>query len=771
MKKTLFLFLCLLIAGTLSGMSKKPRNVTIEETSQIPKKEATNQITSAYEKESLTIQAQVPPYNLPLDKKEISNFDDFTQKINLDEQALKLLSMNGFVVIDNLYQQDDMAEQYNQLKSIDVPIFITSASLLHMYHIQFSETLRKIEEDKFYDYLWKINFEMHQHFLAEYKKSKGDYKEAMKRNAAYFAVALELLKPKDEQIKETAWNEPKGVFFNPNETKQYSFKTSPEISELVQAELSFIKKHEGFSASPIFIYKEDYSQYVPRGHYTRSEKLKNYFLTMMWHGRLSMLLKGTAQVQSGESCDVIPPCTALISEFDAKVQTMGAIEIAKFFESKPDLFQNWQTIYEVTSFYVGVSDDLGPQEYREMLQTLVGKYPAFNNDMYNEIKKLALAYPAPKIYGGTGDASIAPPYSDKELDNLLSHTMGFRLMGQRFVPDSYIFQQLVFPKVDNYLGKQKPFTMVNTITGATKGFPRGLEVMALLGSKRSFELLTMFDDTNYENYQKQFEKLQVEFQRFGDMEWHKNLYWSWLYSLKILNKVPDRGYPTFMQTTAWQDKTITTSLASWAQLRHDTILYAKQSYTPKRTTSIGPGATVKPVVGYVEPVPEFYHELAALTRMTLKGLSELEVLDESATNRLKKLEMILNQLTAISTKELANEELEKKDYDFIKTFGDQLNVVLEEVTKESKKTTIVADVHTDGNSEMVLEEGVGYVKLLLVAYRVPDGRILIGSGPEFSYYEFKQPMSKRLTNEKWREMLQTKPPASPEWHKHFGTGK
>lgn len=29
----------------------------------------------------------------------------------------------------------------------------------------------------------------------------------------------------------------------------------------------------------------------------------------------------------------------------------------------------------------------------------------------------------------------------------------------------------------------------------------------------------------------------------------------------------------------------------------------------------------------------------------------------------------------------------------------------------------------------VLEEGVGYVDLALVAYKVPDGRIILGAGP------------------------------------------
>jgi len=79
----------------------------------------------------------------------------------------------------------------------------------------------------------------------------------------------------------------------------------------------------------------------------------------------------------------------------------------------------------------------------------------------------------------------------------------------------------------------------------------------------------------------------------------------------------------------------------------------------------------------------------------------------------------------------------------------------------------VADVHTDGNTEKVLEEGVGYIKTAVIAYRLPEGHILLGVGPTFSYYEFKQPMENRLTDENWRKILDSNPPPEPEWIKTF----
>ena len=59
---------------------------------------------------------------------------------------------------------------------------------------------------------------------------------------------------------------------------------------------------------------------------------------------------------------------------------------------------------------------------------------------------------------------------------------------------------------------------------------------------------------------------------------------------------------------------------------------------------------------------------------------------------------------------------------------------------------------------------MGYVKLLVAAYRLAEGRTVLGAGPVFSYYEFKWPLSDRLTDEKWTNLLITgTSPAVPKW--------
>lgn len=693
-------------------------------------------LASFYEHENVLIEPSVPPYTLPLDSANVVNFDRVTSRFGLAERQIETMKRNGFVVVPQgpfggwiPMNYNDVVEAYEDLKEEDIPIFVTSDTLLHLYHIQFNEILKDIENEEFFDKINTISEAMLDESLEQHNSLTGDLKEAARRNVAYFAVGLKLLDP--EAIV-------------------------PEfIEDKVNAELQLIEQHSGFAPSPIFGYREDYSQYVPRGHYTRSEKLGKYFKVMMWYGRMAFLLRGDPQT---------------ISEDNARIQTLEASLISSSMDKvKADnasVGDFWNRIYAVTSFFVGLADDLTPYEYKEAILEVFSEnfdVTELENDTQLLNLKVALAnMPSPKIYGGTGNIMVEEATLE-ELENLLDKTKGMRFMGQRYVPDSYIFQNLVFPAVGRFTGSGAPFTMGMIIGfGPGRAFPRGLDVMAVLGSDRAWEILQTEGDTAFENYSEQLGKLRGEFAAFDENNWNRNLYWSWLYTLKALLTKPSAGYPTFMQTQAWQDKELNTALASWTELRHDTILYAKQSYTPYMGFP-----EPKPVVGYVEPVPEFYARVLALTKMTNSGLTEMNVLDQESKDRLQHLENLLNRLLAISVKELKNEELTEEEYEFIREFGKELEPTVAGMEHLAKETRMIADVHTDTNSKRVLEEGTGYLNWILVAYEVPDGRIIMGAGPVFSHYEFKQPMSDRLTDEGWMELLESNPPDRASWVESF----
>jgi len=314
-----------------------------------------------------------------------------------DEAALEKLKENGFVVISNPYnpKEEDITAMYNRLGNEGQLIFITSDTLLHLYHVQFDDSMSQVEQNELYDLLWELDNALLNASVEDHNKASGEEKEAARRNAAYFAVALSLLQPKEEQMKEieTPYDQEAGTYFDPAAREKYQFEVPAFVKDDVEAELSLIEAHEGFAPSPTFLYKEDYSQYVPRGHYTHSEILKNYFKAFIWHGRMSMLLKGKL-IQAEDP------------EKEARIQTIQASLITSRLEDNLDLLTKWDRIYAITAFYVGVSDDLGPYEYMGAMETVFGNESRnFNATTMEELKVELAGYRSPEIYGGTGSGN------------------------------------------------------------------------------------------------------------------------------------------------------------------------------------------------------------------------------------------------------------------------------------------------------------------------------------------------------------------------------
>ncbi len=769
-----------------------------------------------YEPVSVTWKANAPPYTLPLKLEKITNAG-FTQKLpdlRSPEQAKRFeqkVSRNGFAVLAP-GRLDDVAAFYKEMKRRGLPIFVTSDSLLHLYHIQFDETLRSIEEREFFDDAKRISGALQTEALALYRTTEGELKEAAKLLLGYTTVPTVLLgqaglgreaaaamKELGTWPEEPDWNQkaafrrkyaeilavvaqerdepPAWLLGQPDQLRRALSryrKAHPEESDAepevpkpvekeVQEELRLIAAHKGFANSPLFAYKEDYSQYVPRGHYTRSKRLKQYFKALMWYGRMTFLIRGRT-----------PEADALVSQTEARIQTLAASILAGLMETKlPDgrtLAQVWDRLYAVTAYYVGLADDLTPYEYRSALRRAIGESVSgatlTDAKHFFDLRKNLAAMRKPEIYGGLGKI-VGPPTDiadEQDLAKALALTQGMRLMGQRYIPDSYMMGRLVYPTVGKFAGTGNPFTLVQTPGGPARGFPRGLDVMAVLGSKRAAHWLQALGDDRYKGYDGEIGALKETFGAIDAAGWNRNMYWSWLYALQALLHEYGSGYPTFMQTEAWRDKQLSAALASWSQLRHDTILYAKQSYT--MTVGSAPPPE-KMVEGYVEPVPEFYARLLALTRMTRKGLGEFGVLDEEAAGRLGSLEEILARLLEISKQELSGARLTEDDYTFIRSFGSRLEAATAGLS-EGTETTLVADVHTDTNSGQVLEEGTGALHVMAAVYPMPDGGLVAGAGPILSHYEFKHPLSDRLTDEAWREMLGSPgAPPLPPWTATF----
>jgi hypothetical protein len=333
-------------------------------------------------------------------------------------------------------------------------------------------------------------------------------------------------------------------------------------------------------------------------------------------------------------------------------------------------------------------------------------------------------------------------------------------MGQRFVPDAFVFRQLITRNVP-------------------RGLPKALDFFAALGSERALGHLADAGDTKLENYQANMDKLRAQFRGYDEQVWTQNLYWSWIHSLRPLLEPHGEGYPQFMQSPAWLDKQLTTALGSWTELKRDTILYAKQVYA-EGGGPVPPPEPERPK-GYVEPEPLVYARVGALARMTIDGLKSRGLLDENEQRALEAMERIAGQLKTIAEKELRAEPLSDDEYRFIRFYGAEIEALTfaagDEATYggpggiptggEDLQAAVVADVATNPAMGVVLEQGVGRIFEIYAVVPV-EGQLVLAKGGVFSHYEFAQPLSDRLTDEAWREMLDAgkAPPLAP-WTSSF----
>ena len=150
------------------------------------------------------------------------------------------------------------------------------------------------------------------------------------------------------------------------------------------------------------------------------------------------------------------------------------------------------------------------------------------------------------------------------------------------------------------------------------------------------------------------------------------------------------------------------------------------------------------------------------------GLGDRGLLNAEMNDKLARMEQLLLALKTISEEELRGESLTEEEYALIRAIGDtleNLTTFSEEVegkimSEADERMALVADVHTDSNTSRVLEEGVGDAFPIYVVVMV-EGEQVVAVGGVFSYYEFKQPMSDRLTDEAWQAM--SPKPDQPAW--------
>ena len=654
--------------------------------------------------------AQTNPYGsvetpqLASDLSNVTNLDQFY----FTNEQMDLLARNHFVVQSG-GRNNEFYEIYEHNRYSLVTNFVTVDSIMHTYHLYFSHLLKGCEKRELSAAIATMSKELFDESVAQLSAVAGsEWEEAAQRNVAFFAVACELMGEDVEVPK--------------------------ELTDIVDAEVHHILAAQDIQDSMLTGAKEDYSQYKPRGYYAGDEALEQYFRTMMWYGRTNF-------AQKDESLDR----SALLMTLALHTDDHAAGQVG--------IDANWEAVYTLTSFFAGASDDCGFYEYWPLVQEAYGDSVTAaslvgNDDAWQTFHALTDQVEAPKINSVVVDDTGTDTDHEQE-------EKGFRLMGQRFSLDAYIFTQLMYNKVGE------------NSAGDTRLLPDALDMPAALGSDEALAILDEQGATDYAGYTDNMNALRTEIAGSAETLWTGSLYAQWLYTLNPLLVSKGEGYPVFMQNQAWDRKNLQTFLTSYTELKHDTVLYTKQAMA-----EMGGGPEESDDRGYVEPEPEVYTRLAKLTRATSEGLARYGMLSEEDKKNLDILAQLAEQLSDISVKELSGQTLSDDEYELIRTYGGQLEHFWAETSEGAESpqelpAAIVTDIATDPNG-YCLEVGTGMISEIYVVFPL-DGELHIASGAVSSFYQFKQPLSHRLTDTEWRTMVRngSDAPDPPSWTSLF----
>ncbi len=496
----------------------------------------------------------------------------------------------------------------------------------------------------------------------------------------------------------------------------------------------------------------------------------------------------------------------------------------------------WERIYTVTSFFAGASDDLTYYEYLPAIEAAYGKEPELgvlvgNSEGWETFRSVTAQMKTPAINSiptvddenpdtksteenkgfrfmgqrsegwetfrsvtaqmKTPAINSIPTVDDENPDTKSTEeNKGFRFMGQRFTIDAAIFQKLIYENVQE------------DSEGNKRMLPDTLDVAAALGSDTAYSILEKQGDTDYAGYKENMEVLRTGIKNSPETLWSASLYSNWLYTLKPLLEEKGDGYPDFMQSEEWAKKNLESFAGSYAELKHDTVLYAKQvmaemgggdldgypdfmqseewakknlesfagSYAELKHDTVLYAKQVMAEMGggdlpqwddrgYVEPEVQVWSRFTRLAARTRDGLKSFGLLSSEDEENLNRLEQMASQFLTMSEKELKNQLLSDEEYELIRNYGGNLEHFWLEAFKDEGENinsgdfpaAIVTDIATDPNGAC-LEVGTGNPSRIYVIVPI-DGELHICVGAVYSFYQFEQPISERLTDSEWRQMM------------------
>ena len=631
---------------------------------------------------------------------------------------------------------DDMISLYTHIKKSVTPVFVTTDLAAHANHLVFDHMLQYLEENFFFPQLAILTDE----YIKAIEKRKSEISEEMFTTALqYFQTAQALLALAPKKVGE--WYV---EYQEVNAAQVLSNYPRPVVEEIEK-----MNSAAGFGQSSIFPQREDYSQYKVRGHYTKNGILGAYFRTLMWFGRINFIL-------GSDGTDGYAERLASIALF-----------ITDITENSPELKNLWQSLFDPITEIIGASDDISFYELAPLWNRIKGtgfaqwyndsqKRSAFITREYRELRPPSISgasfflYPAAV---GTDQENFTPP-------------TGWRLFGQRYTLDSEIHNNVSTPRVMN------------------RGMVRGLDILKVFGSQTADRLLREREYGNPEtpNLETRLNEMQQSIRNLKDDYWLSTYYTNILYQIRTQALFENGVGFYFTEKPGWSLKAMNSAHGTWAELRHDTILYVKQSGAERGGDGDRePTFRTKPLpepIHYIEPNIPFWITSAMGIQKLYTILEKYNHLDGRTAQVLSGMHSLFVKAAEISVIEAENREVSINDLKWISTIDRELARLIMTYTPgdyvddvDHLRMALAADVFTNAEAGVVLETAVGIPYRLYIPLNDRQGgkRIAIGYG--FSYYEFGHPISNRLNNDEWKAIVYVDNPNMTQYLPFWMQGK
>jgi len=639
---------------------------------------------------------------------------------------------------------DDLVANYRRL----VPsyqhnyqtVFLTTDLAAHAQHLVFDRILQYEEEFSFTPRLKSLA----EGLLSAVRTWQADHPQAdpwpATLAARYLQVAQACLNLAPEVQTDTDE-------YNRETTKYVDVDREPVLQGLpaeVVHDLDLMDKASGFDASAVLskdkssVYREDFSQYKPRGHYTKNGVLKAYFKAMMWFGRINFLIAKAGQPPLPSEGGSSGTSTALTLAMEPT-----ALLLVDLISKNQGLYDQWANLFDPITALIGLSDDLSFEEVLPLWKEQnVSDVAAWTASKENLLAFMELAHKRLRPPAISGNSVLWGPSEGPDHDP----PMGWRLFGQRFTWDSYVHEQVSPPRLQS------------------RDMVRGLDIMKAFGSKTADSLLAASDYPKMGGLQARLDTVGKVFEGWKDEDWGKTFYNQTLFTIRSQALFePGVGF-YFTESPAWGLKAMVSSHGTWAELRHDTLLYVKQVYAERAGDGdFDPTFRTEEVprpVHYIEPNLAFWQGVANAAQGLRSVLDRYQLLDEEGTTALDGLVTLYARAVGIVEKEIADQPVARDDLDWIPKFAGELvpiimvhNKLGNVVDEEMLKMALVADVYTNAELGSVLEVATGTPLRLFVPLNDAQGGKRIAVGFTYSYYEFSQPMGERLTDEAWKAQV------------------